>query len=64
MGEAQAQGGSLDEAREAFEQAADAARRIGRAPLLAECALQASAWFGTFFTVDRALLPGVTQISD
>jgi predicted ATPase len=61
MGEAQAQGGSLDEARQAFEEAADAARRIGRAPLLAECALRASAWFGTFFTVDRALMALVQE---
>ncbi len=56
MGEAQARGGSLDEARHAFEQAADIARRLGRSSLLARCAFHVSAWFGTFFTLDRALV--------
>jgi hypothetical protein len=61
MGEAQAQGGSLDEARQAFEQAAQVARRLGRASLLAETALQTSAWFETFFTLDRALIALVEE---
>jgi class 3 adenylate cyclase len=61
MGEAQAQGGSLDEARQAFEQAAHVARRLGRASLLAETALQTSAWFETFFTLDRALIALVEE---
>jgi class 3 adenylate cyclase len=55
MGEAQAQGGSLDDARHAFERAADIARGLGRADLIAQTALHASAWFGTFFTHDHAL---------
>ena len=55
MGEAQAQGGSLDHARRAFEHAADIARRLGHSTLLAQTALHASAWFGTFFTLDQAL---------
>ena len=44
MGEAQAQSQSLDEARRAFEQAAEIARRLGRSALLAQSALHASAW--------------------
>jgi class 3 adenylate cyclase len=55
MGESQAQGGSLEEARRAFEQAAEIARRLGHSGLLAQSALHASAWFGTFFTIDHAL---------
>ncbi len=61
MGEAQAQGGSLDQARRAFEQAADVARRLGQSTLLAQCALHASAWFGTFFTLGRALMTLVEE---
>lgn len=55
MGEAQAHGESLEQARQAFERAAEIARRLGRSDLLAQAALRASAWFGTFFTLDRAL---------
>jgi class 3 adenylate cyclase/tetratricopeptide (TPR) repeat protein len=61
MGEAQAQGRSLAEARASFEQAAQVARRLGRSDLLAQCALYASAWFGTFFTVDRAMTALVAE---
>jgi class 3 adenylate cyclase len=61
MGEAQAQGGSLDQARRAFEQAAEIARRLGRPDLLAQSALHASAWFGTFFTLDRGLMALVEE---
>lgn len=55
MGEAQAQGGGLDEARRAFEEAAEVARRLDDATPLAQAALHASAWFGSFFNVDHAL---------
>jgi class 3 adenylate cyclase/tetratricopeptide (TPR) repeat protein len=61
MGEAQAQVGSLDDARLAFEAAAAAARRLGRSDLLARTALDASAWFGTFFTLDRSFMALVEE---
>src|SRR5262249_37404584 len=44
-----------DEARRAFEEAAEVARRLDDARLLAQTALHASAWFGSFFNVDHAL---------
>ena len=52
------------QARRAFEQAADVARRLGRPTLLAQSALHASAWFGTFFTLDRALMALVEEALD
>jgi class 3 adenylate cyclase len=61
MGEAHARGDSLDRARQAFEQAADVARRLGHATLLARTALHLSAWFGTFFTLDRPLIALVEE---
>jgi eukaryotic-like serine/threonine-protein kinase len=61
MGEAQARGESLDQARAAFEQAADVARRLGHSTLLARTALHLSAWFGTFFTHDRPLIALVEE---
>jgi class 3 adenylate cyclase len=61
MGEAQARGDSLDQARRAFEQAADVARRLGHSTLLARTALHLSAWFGTFFTLDRPLIALVEE---
>lgn len=64
MGEAQAQGGSLDEARHAFEQAAAVARRLRRPALLAQSALHASAWFGSFFTLDRSLMALLEEALD
>ncbi len=64
MGEAQAQGGSLEEARHAFEQAAAVARRLEQPALLAQSALHASAWFGTFFTLDRPLMKLIEEALD
>ena len=61
MGEAQARGDSLDQARGSFEQAADIARRLDHSTLLARTALHLSAWFGTFFTLDRPLIALVEE---
>ncbi len=55
MGEALAQSQNLEEARRAFEQAADIARRAGHTHLLARSALHLGGWFSSFFKNDRAL---------
>ena len=56
MGEAQAHGGTLREARHSFEQAAEIARRLSRTDLLAQTALSLGAWFGAFFNQGRPLV--------
>jgi len=61
MGEAQALGDSLDQARRSFEQAAAVARQLAHSSLLARTALHLSAWFGTFFTHDHSLLALVEE---
>jgi eukaryotic-like serine/threonine-protein kinase len=55
LGETQAQGRSLEEARQSFEQAAEVARRLERSDLLSRAALSVSTWFGSFFSIDDAL---------
>jgi class 3 adenylate cyclase/tetratricopeptide (TPR) repeat protein len=56
MGEAQAHGGTLREARHSFEQAAEIARRLSRTDLLAQSALSLGTWFGGFFNQGRPLV--------
>jgi eukaryotic-like serine/threonine-protein kinase len=55
MGENQALGRSLHEARRTFEQAIKIARKLGRSDLLSRAALAVSAWFSSFFTLDTNL---------
>ncbi len=55
MGESQAQGRSLEEARQSFEEAAEVARKLARSDLLSRAALSVSTWFSSFFSIDRAL---------
>ncbi len=62
MGETQAQGRSLKDARHAFEQAADIARHLGRIDLLAQTALSLSAWFGGFFNRGRPLIGVISEV--
>ena len=61
MGEAQAQGGSLDEARQRSSRPRRSRAGSVAPALLAETALQTSAWFDTFFTLDRALIALVEE---
>jgi class 3 adenylate cyclase len=62
MGESQAQGRSLEEARRSFEQAAEIARKLVRSDLLSRAVLGVSAWFGSFFTVDRGLKAMLAEV--
>ncbi len=62
MGETQAQGRSLREARHSFERAADIARNLGRTDLLAQTALSLSAWFGGFFNKGRPLIGVIAEV--
>ena len=55
LGETQARGRSLTEAREAFEQAFEIARTLGRPDLLSRAALGAAVWFSSFFAVVAGL---------
>jgi class 3 adenylate cyclase len=61
MGEAQAHGGSLREARHSFERAAEVARRLGRSDLLAQTALNLGTWFGGFFNEGRPLIREIKE---
>ena len=61
MGEAQAQGQSLREARHAFERAAEIARRLSRTDLLAQTALSLGTWFGGFFNEGRPLITVISE---
>jgi eukaryotic-like serine/threonine-protein kinase len=61
MGEAQAHGGTLRQARQSFEQAAEIARRLGRTDLLAQTALSLGTWFGGFFSEGRPLVGAIEE---
>ena len=56
LGDAQCKDGDRGRARKTFHEAAQVARAIKRADLLARAALQASAGMGTFFVVDSDLV--------
>ncbi len=62
MGESQAQGRSLEEARQSFEQAADVARKLDRSDLLSRAVLSVSTWFGSFFSIDSALKAMLAEV--
>jgi parvulin-like peptidyl-prolyl isomerase len=49
LGEAQAQGRSLREARQSFEKAIAVARSLRRSDLLAQAVLAASVWSDSYF---------------
>src|SRR5262249_2130913 len=55
LGDTQARGRSLTEARKTFEEAFDAARSLGNSELLSRAALGAATWFSSFFAVDAGL---------
>jgi eukaryotic-like serine/threonine-protein kinase len=55
LGDTQARGRSLTEARKSFEEAFDVARSLGKPDLLSRAALGAAAWFSSFFAVDAGL---------
>jgi eukaryotic-like serine/threonine-protein kinase len=61
MGEAQAHGGTLRQARHSFEQAAEIARRLNRSDLLAQAALSLGTWFGGFFNEGRPLVGTIEE---
>jgi class 3 adenylate cyclase/tetratricopeptide (TPR) repeat protein len=61
MGEAQAHGGTLRQARQSFEQAAEIARRLSRSDLLSQTALSLGTWFGGFFNEGRPLLGTIEE---
>jgi eukaryotic-like serine/threonine-protein kinase len=61
MGEAQAHGGTLRQARHSFEQAAEIARRLGRRDLLPQTALSLGTWFGGFFNEGRPLIGAMEE---
>ena len=62
MGESQAQGRSLEEEDESFEQAADVARKLDRSDLLSRAVLSFSTWFGSFFSIDSALKAMLAEV--
>jgi tetratricopeptide (TPR) repeat protein len=64
IGEAQAQGRSLNEARQSFEQAIAIARTLGQADLLAKAVLAAGIWFDSYFKTDSGIISMLSEALD
>ena len=61
MGDAQAHGGTLRQARLSLEQAAEIARRLNRRDLLPQTALTLGTWFGGFFNEGQPLIGAIEE---